>query len=291
MTIPPSSPLAGATVAEAGLRNLDGVFLVEVERAKKVIAAVGPDEPLAAGDRLVFVGNLARVLDLQRMSGLVSAEARHFDDLARNPQRQFVEAVVGGGSSLVGSSLKASGFRRRYASAVVAIHRSGEQLVGKLGEVRLRAGDVLLVLAGPDFTQQYRQHRDFALVAPLNADRPIRRERARVVEMAIVTLIVVAGTGLLSLLQIALLIAFGLVVARVVTLSDARRSIDVNVLLLMGTSFALGRAVAEQRAGIDAGARGGRRRRAAGGLRTAGGGAGGDHARHRGYLPYRRGRA
>ncbi|WP_283609039.1 SLC13 family permease, partial [Mycolicibacterium poriferae] len=52
MTIPFDSAMAGATVAEAGLRNLDGVFLVEVERAERVIAAVGPDEPLAVGDRL-----------------------------------------------------------------------------------------------------------------------------------------------------------------------------------------------------------------------------------------------
>ncbi|WP_373121046.1 SLC13 family permease [Mycobacterium marinum] len=243
MTIPANSELAGATVAEAGLRSLDGVFLVEVERRNKVIAAIGPDELLAAGDRLVFVGNLARVLDLQRMSGLISSEARHFDHLARNPQRQFVEAVISAGSPLVGSTLKASSFRRRYASAVVAIHRSGEQLKGKLGEVRLRAGDVLLLLAGPDFSQRFHQHRDFAMVAALNTDRPIRREHAGTVEMSIVALVVVAGTGLLSLLQVSLLIAFGLVVAGIVTLDDARRSIDVNVLLVMATSFALGRAV------------------------------------------------
>ncbi|MDZ4267814.1 MAG: SLC13 family permease [Mycobacterium sp.] len=243
MTIAVNSALAGSTVAEAGLRNLDGVFLVEVERADKVIAAVGPDEPLTAGDRLVFVGNLARVLDLQRMSGLISAEARHFDDLARNPQRQFVEAVIGAGSPLIGTSLKASGFRRRYGSAVVAIHRASEQLEGKLGDVRLRAGDVLLVLAGPDFHQRYREHRDFAVVSPLNQDRPIRREHARTVELVIAALILLAGTGLLDLLQVSLLIAFGLIVARIVTVRDARRFIDANVLLLMATSFGLGMAV------------------------------------------------
>ncbi|GJF08837.1 SLC13 family permease [Mycolicibacterium cyprinidarum] len=243
MTIAANSALAGATVAEAGLRNLDGVFLVEVERADQVIAAVGPNEPLAAGDRLVFVGNLARVLDLQRMSGLMSAEARHFDDLARNPQRQFVEAVIGAGSPLVGSSLKASGFRRRYGSAVVAIHRASEKLEGKLGDARLRGGDVLLVLAGPDFHQRYREHRDFAVVSPLSEDRPIRREHARTVELTIAALIVLAGTGLLDLLQVSLLIAFGLIVGRIVTLRDARSFIDVNVLLLMATSFGLGTAV------------------------------------------------
>lgn len=250
MTVSANSALAGATVAQAGLRNLDGVFLVEVERADQVIAAVGPNEPLMPGDRLVFVGNLARVLDLQRMSGLASAEARHFDDLARNPQRQFAEAVIGAGSPLVGSSLKASGFRRRYGSAVVAIHRASEQLKGKLGDVRLRGGDVLLVLAGPDFHQRYREHRDFAVVSPLNGERPIRREHARTVELTIAALIVLAGTGVLDLLKASLLIAFGLIVSRVVTLRDARRFIDANVLLLMATSFGLG--IAVEKSGLAA---------------------------------------
>lgn len=243
MTIAENSALDGVTVAEAGLRNLDGVFLVEVERAGRVIAAVGPDEPLRAGDRLLFVGNLARVLDLQRMSGLTSAEARHFEDLARNPQRQFVEAVIGGGSPLVGSSLKASGFRRRYGSAVVAIHRAGEQLKGKLGDVRLRAGDVVLVLAGPDFQQRYRERRDFAVVSPLNQERPIRREHARTVELATGALILLAGTGVLDLLKVSLLIAFGLIATKIVSMGDARRFIDANVLLIMATSFGLGKAV------------------------------------------------
>jgi di/tricarboxylate transporter len=245
MIISPNSALAGVNVADAGLRNLEGVFLVEVERADRVITAVAPDEPLASGDRLVFVGNLARVLDLQRMSGLVSAEARHFDDLARNPQRQFFEAVIGTGSPLVGTSLKGIGFRRRYNSVVVAIHRASEQLTGKLGDVRLRAGDVLLILSASGFRQQYREHRDFAVVAPLSGNRPIRREYARTVEVAIGALIVLAGTGLLDLLQVSLLIAFGLIITRIVTLEDARRSIDANVLLLMATSFGLGVAVEE----------------------------------------------
>ena len=243
MIVAPNSGLVGITVAEAGLRNLEGVFLIEVQRGDKVIAAVGPEEPLAGGDRLAFVGDLARVLDLQRTPGLAFVGARYFDQLARDPQRRFVEAVVAVGSSLVSTNLKAAGFRTRYGAVVVAIHRSSEHLTGKLGDVRLRTGDVLLLLTGPDFEQRHRRHRDFSIVAPINRSRPVRRERAWIVELSIVLLIAVAGTGLLSLLQISLLLAFGLVAARVVTLDDARRFVGTTVLLLMALSFALGLAV------------------------------------------------
>lgn len=250
MSVSPGSPLAGQTVAEAGLRNLEGVFLVEIERDGTVLAPVGPEHRLDDGDRLVFVGNVDRVVDLQRIPGLVSAGERHFADVGRHPQRSFVEAVVSGGSRLAGSTLKESGFRARYGSAVVAIHRSGEQLPGKLGDVRLRPGDVLLVLAGPDFDRRFADDRDFAVIAPLTQNRPVRTEHARTVELLILGLIVLAGTDLLDLLQVSLLIAFGLVAFRIITIEEARKSVDVDVILLMATSFGLGSAI--QHSGLAA---------------------------------------
>jgi len=147
-----TAALDGRTVADVGLRNLEGVYLVEIERSGHVIAPVAPDEVLAASDRLTFVGNVDRVLDLQRIPGLVSASERHFEVGGS----RFFEAVVAPGSTLVGSTLKDVGFRGRYGGAVVAIHRSGGRVPGKLGEVALRGGDVLVVLAGTDFAGRWR---------------------------------------------------------------------------------------------------------------------------------------
>ena len=52
------SPLVGSTVEAAGLRRLEGLFLVRIERGQRVLAPVGPDELLHAGDRLTFAGVL-----------------------------------------------------------------------------------------------------------------------------------------------------------------------------------------------------------------------------------------
>ncbi|MFM7107333.1 MAG: SLC13 family permease, partial [Planctomycetaceae bacterium] len=56
MLVEPGSPLAGRTIEEAGLRHLDGLYLMEIDRGGHVLPAVGPTERLEAGDRLVFVG-------------------------------------------------------------------------------------------------------------------------------------------------------------------------------------------------------------------------------------------
>ena len=245
MLVAPGSPLAGKGVAEGGLRNLQGVFLVEIERDGRILAPVGPDEVMAEGDRLIFAGNVTRIIDLQRLQGLISAEERHFAAVGVAQERRFFEAVVGESSSLVGSTLKDSDFRARYGAAVLAIHRSGQRIPGKLGETRLRTGDVLVVIANQGFWDRWQDHPDFLVVAPLFGRIPLRRERAWVVRVLSLGLIVSAGAGWLSLLQASLLVAIGLVVSRTITAGEAKRAVDLDIIILMATSFGLGVAMAE----------------------------------------------
>jgi di/tricarboxylate transporter len=245
MEVREDSALVGRTVAEAGLRQLEGVFLIEIERDTRIISSVAPEEVLEARDRLTFSGNVSRILDLQRMPGLVSAAHRHFEAVGQHPGRAFYEVVIGEGSPMVGSTLKETGFRARYGAAVIAIHRAGEPVAGKLGDIRLRAGDLLLVLGNPDFRRTWQEQQDFLVVVPLTEGRPLRREKARVVELLILGLILVAGTGLMDLLQTSLIIAIALVGFKIITASEARASVDLEVIILMATSFGLGIAISD----------------------------------------------
>ena len=117
MVVSTGSPLIGQTVGSGGLRNLEGVFLVELERRGRRIAPVSPEEPLEEDDRLTFAGNIARVLDLQRIPGLTSAEQRHFPSDEGGSHRRFFEAVIAEGSPLADSTLKAVGFRARCGAS------------------------------------------------------------------------------------------------------------------------------------------------------------------------------
>ena len=136
MIVQPGAAVAGRSVAEAGLRNLQGVYLVEIERDGHRISSVRPDEILAEEDRLTFAGNVERIIDLQGITGLASAEERHFGRVGPALDRRLFEAVIAPGSPLVGSTLKEEGFRGRFGGAVIAIHRADERVGGKLGDVR-----------------------------------------------------------------------------------------------------------------------------------------------------------
>jgi di/tricarboxylate transporter len=229
MVVSNNSPLDGKSVSEGGLRSLQGVFLIEIERSGRRIAPVQPSEVLAGGDRLIFAGNVNRIVDLQRIPGLSSAEERHYVKMDAGPHRRFFEAVVAEGSPLAGSTLKDASFRSHYGGAVVAVHRAGERVPGKLGEVRLRPGDVLLILGETDFRKRWRDEPDFLIVAPLDGGPPPRREKAPVV-----------GVVLLAVLGLA---AVALVLFGVLTPNQARNAVDFDVIVLIAASFGLGAAL------------------------------------------------
>lgn len=245
MVVTPGGKLVGRTVADAGLRHLEGVYLVAVEREGETTAPVAPDFVLEGGDRLTFAGNVKKVLDLQRIGGLESSEHRHFDVLGNGPDRRVYEVAIAERSSLVGATLKGLGFRNRYGAAVLAVHRASQRVEGKIGEVRLRAGDVLLLVADAGFGERYHDHDDFLVVSAAPGKAPLRRDKVRIVELAVVFLIVTSATGVLSLLSASLITAVALVLLGVLSPTEVRDAVNLDIIVIMATSISIGAAVAD----------------------------------------------
>jgi di/tricarboxylate transporter len=242
MRVVPNGPLAGRTVEEAGLRNLQGVFLAEVERGGEQIVPVASTTRLQGGDRLCFVGRVDQVVDLQAMRGLESTEQHHMKafDTARHT---FFEAVVGVNSPLVGKTLKEAQFRSRYQAAVAAIHRAGQRVNAKLGDVELRVGDTLLLLADPAFRSRWRDRSDFLLVSQFGGTPPGVTKKAWFVGLVIVLVVLVAGAGFLPMLEVSLLAAVALVAFGVLTAGEARNAVDLDVIIMVAASFGIGAAM------------------------------------------------
>ena len=242
MTVDPGGPIDGRTVGEAGLRDLSGVFLVSIDRGGRFIAPVGPAVDLHGGDLLRFVGRADDVADLHNRRGLSPGAREHIEGF--DPAKlTFYEAVIGPASPLVGHSLKEVGFRGRYQAAVVAIHRADRRVAGKLGSVRLRVGDTLLVLAGRAFRTQWRDRHDFLLVSRLGGVEPARSGKAPVVTLIGIGIVVTAATGLTGILEASLVGAFALVLLGVLSPAEARAAVDLNVLVVIASSFGLGAAI------------------------------------------------
>lgn len=244
MTVKPGGPMDGVTVADAGLRHLNGIYLVEIERNGTLQPAVSPSRTLRGGDRLTFVGESSAIIDFQRTPGLESAETEHMLEID-SPEHTFYEAVVGNDSRLLGRTLEEIGFRARYQAAVVAIHRSSGRIDRQLGKVELQAGDTLILLAGPDFRANSRRGRDFLMVARIGGPPPSSTKRAPFVGLLALGVIVLAAFEVLDILELALIASGLLLATRTISVSEAAEAIDFSVVLLIAASFGIGEAMQE----------------------------------------------
>lgn len=242
MRVQPGGPLDGVSVEAGGLRQLRGVFLVQLERGERVIAPIAPEEVLLGGDVLRFVGRVGDIVDLQRQRGLSSTEDDQLAQLGGNGHA-FYEVVVGLESALNGTTLKEIGFRGRYRAAVVAIHRAGQRLEGKMGDIELHMGDTLLVLADGGFRNRWRDSRDFLVVAPLGGIPPTQPRKALYVSLVVAAFVLLSAFEIVPLLQASLLVVGALVVGRVLTVRQARNALDLDILILIASAFGLGAAV------------------------------------------------
>ncbi len=247
MEVETGSGLVGTTIEQAGLRHLPGLYLAEIERGGQSLAAVGPDEKLFAEDRLVFVGVVDSIVELQKIRGLRPATNQVVKLNAPRPQRCMIEAVVSNTSPLVGQSVREGRFRTVYNAVVIAVARNGERITNrKIGDIVLKAGDTLLLEAHKSFQEQHRNSRDFFLVSAVeNSTRP-RHEKALLAVGIMVGMILLATFGEpfgIGMIHAAALGAGLMLLTRCCSASQARASVDWQVLVVIASGFALGRAL------------------------------------------------
>jgi len=243
MLVEPYSTLVGQTIEGAGLRHLPGLYLMEIDRADEVLVAVSPLERLQVNDRLIFVGIVESVVDLQKIHGLTPAPDQIFKLDTPRSERCLIEAVVSNTCSLIGKSIRDGRFRTVYNAVVVAVARNGERIRKKIGDIVLQAGDTLLLETYPSFVEQQRNSRDFFLVSPVENSTPPRYDRAWVALAILMGMVVVAAMNWMSMLKAASLAAGLMLLTRCCSGTTARRSVDLQVLLVIAASFGIGRAL------------------------------------------------
>ena len=235
------SELIGKTVEGADLRNLEGIFLIEIVRAGEVIAPVSPEEVLHEGDSLLFVGDTATIMMLvNAQNGLELSKHTEFDPAEG---RKIIEAVVPANSSLIGFTVKHVNFRERYQAGILAIHRNGERVSGKIGEITLMAGDLLLLSTGKSFANNQFRYNNLYIVnqvkSPITKSSPPKR-----VFFGVLLAVVVAGiSGYFTLFMASLVLLAALLVLGFVNVDGMKKEMDVKLLLILVSALAIGQGI------------------------------------------------
>lgn len=283
MEILPRSSLAKRTVGALGLDKVPGTFLVSIERptkdeSKRVILSstrkilsgnvgddqqsvqsldeselvtqpamipVAQDQPLEEGDVLWFSGSAAAIGDLRKIPGMksyVNEEVKKINEKVHD--RRLVQAVVARRSKLVGKTVKEARFRSRFGAVVIAVHREGKRVQQQPGSIKLHAGDVLLLEAGPTFLKQNAENdNSFALLSEVQDSAPPRLKLLVPALLLAVAMLAVYTAGVASLLVCALIASVLMVCFGILSQQEVRDAINWEVYITIAAAFGIGTAL------------------------------------------------
>lgn len=233
------SVLHQKTIYEAGLRNLENLFLFEIIRKNKSIRPVSPHEKLQSGDKLIFTGNTETInFFRQPIAGLSLPKKCQ---LPEADKLDLVEIVVSHNSSLAGIRIKDSNFRGKYDAAIIAVHRNGEKLSGKIGNIMFKPGDVILLLVGNDFYKRAKNIPVFYIISKQEEIVEPNIWKSWLLIGGLVLAITLSAFNFVSLFT-ALLILFAFVLAlNIIPYHEIRKGFDFNLVILMALGLALGK--------------------------------------------------
>ena len=236
-----NSDIIGKTIEKAGLRNLKGLFLVEILRKPKKISAVSPDEIIEGDDILIFAGNTETIADMViSKSGLQLAEVGMF---TKKETSQVIEVVISHNSSLTGKTVKEGRFRGKYDAAIIAIHRNGEKVSGKIGSVVLKDGDVLLLISGTDFHKRSKDTQDFYFISKIKDVLRYKWYKVFTLLGGTFLAIFLSAIGVISLFMALIVLICILLLFKITSPRELPQAINYNLAIIIALSLALGTAM------------------------------------------------
>jgi di/tricarboxylate transporter len=239
----PTPAGTGHLTMQGGKSGLDKA-LSDFDRSDQHASSVAitQDDPLQAGDILWFSGSASAVGDMRKIPGLRSYESEEVGKIEDTVfDRRLVQAVVARSGALVGHTVKEARFRSRYGAAVIAVHREGKRVHDHPGQIKLQAGDVLLLEAGPTFFSKTAEHdRSFALLAEVEDSAPPRLSLIVPAVMIVATMLGVYTAELIDLVVGGLLASFLMVAIGCLSEQEARDSINWEIYVIIGSAFGIG---------------------------------------------------
>lgn len=234
-----NSPLIGKTIADSGLGEQYDMTVMGVLQNGELRLSILPDTHVQAGDILLAKGDSDTILSVLDKIGtsIVSGQVLTFNDL-RSSESTVAEIVVSQLASLMGKTLKDVKFRGRYDLNVLAIWREEAPIRGRLADVPLHMGDILLVHGPRDRIERLRDDNSFLLLRP--ATELVRLHKAPINLIIFVSMITMVSFGWLHISVAAVLGAVLSVLAGCLTMDEAYTSIEWKSVYLIAGMLPMG---------------------------------------------------
>ena len=235
------SKLKGKTLEEAGLANPTG-FTLESLKRNGTTAKPSPGVTLDRGDLLTFSTPADALPGLWTTIGLVPAYATHMS--TQRHEHHLVEVVLSARSPAVGHRVGDLPLPDSpYRLMLVGVSRNGQAPCEPLADLRLEPGDAGVVEVDDAFFYENRREADFILTKRLDGFSIQRLDRATVAIVITGGMVILAATGLTSMLNAALLATMAMLLSGCLTIDRLWQSVDWQTIVVLGAAVGLESAI------------------------------------------------
>ncbi|MAB69024.1 MAG: SLC13 family permease, partial [Oceanicaulis sp.] len=239
-------PMIGAKPVAGMFTELGDITVRMIQRGEDAFLPPFDEIELKQGDLIIIAATRKKLTELlssraEFVEGVLRS-AGPADLPTRGERLALTEAVVSPGSRLIGRTVRQIGFRHAVGAIVLGVQRRSRMIRAKLGEIRLEAGDVLLLFGGADAMRRLRLDRDVLLMDWATSDLPDIR-KASIARLILAGVILTASTGILPIVAASLIGAAAMIGTGCLNVRQAARAFDLKLYLLIGSAFALGTAM------------------------------------------------
>lgn len=240
--VTPNHPLVGARPIAGLFPTLRDVTVRMVQRGERSMLPPFED-PLDTDDILIVAAtrtSLSKLLSSQPeyLRGMLTIGGFEADADAAEPLI-ISEAVIAPGSRMIGRTIEQVGFRRQTGTLVLGVQRRSRMIRKRMLEIRLEAGDVLLLFGYDSDMLGLRNNRDLLLLDWSMVELPDIR-KSLIARFIFIATIAVAAMSILPIEIAALGGALGMIATGCLNIRQAVRALDMRIFLLIGAAFAMG---------------------------------------------------
>ena len=240
MKISPESPLNGRTCLDRGINKNYDVMVLDILRDGKMITSMIRLTKLREGDILFVRGTLENFLRMKEVEKvtLLTDEKLTQEELEQE-DNVVVECLITDKSDIVGKSLMAGNFRRRFGSFILAIRREGTIFREKIAHVILQAYDTLLVYGPENKVKELSKTGEFVVLGEVDAE--LRKQRFWwMTIVVIIGTITLAALGIMPIVKSAMLGVVILLTLKILTPQESYQSINWQVIILISALIPVG---------------------------------------------------
>jgi di/tricarboxylate transporter len=236
------SRLIGQSAVAGMIPHLKGMTVRLIQRGAETHLPPFEDVLLKPGDTVVVAATRALLAEaLARMPELADTEeeSRQGGEVGDS---LLAEAMVTPASRVIGRSLRLVGFHYHTGCVILGVQRRSRMMRGRMEDIRLEAGDILLVLGPRERVTNLRFSREVLLIEWSALELPARHHAKRALAV-FAAVVVAAATGLVPIVVAALAGALGMITLGCLNINQAARAVDRQVALLVAAALAMGSAL------------------------------------------------